>query len=281
MDSELDSFFAEIKEIDTDAPTGEDALTPGPKLSSSSVAASGSVQPAVPSQMTVAAAPTALASVTAVSAAPSATITVAAKPPMPQASNEGNKAQLIAQEDAAQRQHPVGYSSNRNSGLAQFLGHPQQGHTEHYMSGAQQGYEYGHQQPHDYQLQSQQQQYSFQTEYQGHRGQGNVIGVAVTAGSAGSGVAAGVGAGAAGGVAPPQAPRQEKKFVRKAAGETWVDDTLQEWPENDYRIFVGDIGKEVSNDMLAKTFQHYKSFAKAKVGDTSEVIIYGLAGLLK
>ena len=41
-------------------------------------------------------------------------------------------------------------------------------------------------------------------------------------------------------------------FVRKAADETWVDETLQEWPDNDYRIFVGDLAKEISTEMLAK-----------------------------
>ena len=60
-------------------------------------------------------------------------------------------------------------------------------------------------------------------------------------------------------------PRQSTKFVRKAGGDVWVDDSLQEWPENDYRIFVGDLGKEVTTEMLAKHFQIYKSFAKAKV----------------
>lgn len=66
-------------------------------------------------------------------------------------------------------------------------------------------------------------------------------------------------------VAPPMAPRQNKTFVRSAAEEVWVDETLNEWPENDYRIFVGDLGKEVTTEHLAKHFQIYKSFAKAKV----------------
>lgn len=57
----------------------------------------------------------------------------------------------------------------------------------------------------------------------------------------------------------------QQVFVRKAADETWVDETLQEWPENDFRIFVGDLAKEISTEMLAKAFQHYSSFAKAKV----------------
>lgn len=66
-------------------------------------------------------------------------------------------------------------------------------------------------------------------------------------------------------VPPPQVPRQDKVFVRKAADSTWVDESLQEWPENDYRIFVGDLAKEVNTEHLAKMFQQYKSFAKAKV----------------
>eukprot|EP01038_Epipyxis_sp_PR26KG_P012206 gene12206-16351_t len=60
-------------------------------------------------------------------------------------------------------------------------------------------------------------------------------------------------------------PAQDKKFVRKAADDVWIDETLKDWPENDFRIFVGDIAKEVSTDMLIKLFQHYPSFARAKV----------------
>ena len=56
-----------------------------------------------------------------------------------------------------------------------------------------------------------------------------------------------------------------KKFVRKAADEVWIDDTLNEWPANDYRIFVGDLAKEISTEDLSKPFQVYPSFAKAKV----------------
>jgi len=56
-----------------------------------------------------------------------------------------------------------------------------------------------------------------------------------------------------------------KKIVRTGGGEKWVDDTLLEWPDNDYRIFVGDIGKEVTTEMLGKMFQQYKSYAMSKV----------------
>lgn len=64
----------------------------------------------------------------------------------------------------------------------------------------------------------------------------------------------------------PEGGRTEKKkHFRTAAGERWVDDTLSEWPENDHRIFVGDLGNEVNDDVLAKAFVKFASFAKAKV----------------
>ena len=60
--------------------------------------------------------------------------------------------------------------------------------------------------------------------------------------------------------------------MRTGAGEIWVDDSLKDWPENDYRIFVGDLGKETTTEMLAKIFQPYKSFAKAKVRILQEIL---------
>ena len=72
-------------------------------------------------------------------------------------------------------------------------------------------------------------------------------------------------------VAPPPPPppkeseAQSKKHVRSAAGEQWVDNSLSEWPENDFRIFVGDLGNEVSSEQLSTCFSKYPSFAKAKV----------------
>ena len=41
--------------------------------------------------------------------------------------------------------------------------------------------------------------------------------------------------------------------------------SLAEWPENDYRIFVGDLCNDVNDSTLAKVFVKYSSFAKAKV----------------
>ena len=56
-----------------------------------------------------------------------------------------------------------------------------------------------------------------------------------------------------------------KSLARKAGGERWEDSSLAEWPENDFRIFVGDLGNECNDDMLARAFAKYPSFAKAKV----------------
>ena len=53
---------------------------------------------------------------------------------------------------------------------------------------------------------------------------------------------------------PSVATSKPKKFVRRAEGKTWEDPSLAGWPENDYRLFVGDLGNEVSDDVLANAF---------------------------
>merc|ERR1712224_1189609 len=62
-----------------------------------------------------------------------------------------------------------------------------------------------------------------------------------------------------GGGAPREVP------VRQAAGQKWRDESLLEWPENDFRLFVGNLDKETRLDQLEKAFKHYPSFAKAKL----------------
>jgi hypothetical protein len=71
------------------------------------------------------------------------------------------------------------------------------------------------------------------------------------------GAAASVG----GGASAPGA----KIVYRKAAGKSWEDATLAEWPENDFRIFVGDIGNEVNDEILKSAFSKYPSFQRSKV----------------
>ncbi|KAK3835013.1 MAG: hypothetical protein J3R72DRAFT_452001 [Linnemannia gamsii] len=53
--------------------------------------------------------------------------------------------------------------------------------------------------------------------------------------------------------------------IRKAAGKTWEDSSLLEFEENDFRLFAGDLGNEVTDELLTKTFSKYPSFLKAKV----------------
>src|SRR5690606_14575962 len=59
--------------------------------------------------------------------------------------------------------------------------------------------------------------------------------------------------------------RKPAKIVRRAAGEQWEDPTLADWPDNDYRIFVGNLGNEVTNEMLLAAFKEYASASKSRV----------------
>jgi hypothetical protein len=59
-------------------------------------------------------------------------------------------------------------------------------------------------------------------------------------------------------------------FVRKAAGKKWIDPQLAQWPENDFRIFVGNLGNEVTDGILSHAFSsRYPSFNMAKVMKSS------------
>ncbi|KAI4370236.1 hypothetical protein MLD38_018606 [Melastoma candidum] len=58
---------------------------------------------------------------------------------------------------------------------------------------------------------------------------------------------------------------KKKAIPRKAAGQAWEDPTLTEWPENDYRVFCGDLGNEVNDDVLTKAFSRFPSFNMARV----------------
>ncbi|KAJ6883864.1 RNA-binding protein 42-like [Populus alba x Populus x berolinensis] len=61
-----------------------------------------------------------------------------------------------------------------------------------------------------------------------------------------------------------KAETKKKAVPRKAAGQTWEDPTLAEWPENDYRVFCGDLGNEVNDDVLSKAFSRFPSFNLAR-----------------
>jgi RNA recognition motif-containing protein len=48
-------------------------------------------------------------------------------------------------------------------------------------------------------------------------------------------------------------------------GKIWEDSTLADWEQDDYRLFVGDLGNEVNEDMLFKAFNKYSSLIKTHV----------------
>ncbi|CAH1795924.1 unnamed protein product [Owenia fusiformis] len=58
---------------------------------------------------------------------------------------------------------------------------------------------------------------------------------------------------------------KKKKNLRMAAGQVWEDTSLQEWNPDDFRVFCGDLGNEVTDEGLARAFSKYPSFVKAKV----------------
>ena len=58
---------------------------------------------------------------------------------------------------------------------------------------------------------------------------------------------------------------RSKRFIRIGGGQVWEDPTLAEWPDNDFRLFCGDLGNEVTDEILSHAFAHYASFQKAKV----------------
>jgi len=60
-------------------------------------------------------------------------------------------------------------------------------------------------------------------------------------------------------------PTIHRRPTRAAGGMEWDDPTLNEWANDDYRIFVGNLGNEVSDEGLKRAFNQYKSIHKAKV----------------
>lgn len=58
---------------------------------------------------------------------------------------------------------------------------------------------------------------------------------------------------------------KNKKSVRVAGGQTWEDASLSDWPDDDFRIFCGDLGNDVNDELLTRTFNKFASFRRAKV----------------
>lgn len=56
-----------------------------------------------------------------------------------------------------------------------------------------------------------------------------------------------------------------KKTVRVAGGQVWEDPSLDDWSDDDFRIFCGDLGNDVNDELLTRTFNKFPSFTRAKV----------------
>ena len=58
---------------------------------------------------------------------------------------------------------------------------------------------------------------------------------------------------------------QRKTVVRRGGGTTWTDSSLLEWDPSHFRIFVGNLAGEVTDESLFKAFAKYDSIQKARV----------------
>ena len=56
-----------------------------------------------------------------------------------------------------------------------------------------------------------------------------------------------------------------RKFIREVGDKVWEDKSLAQWPENDFRIFVGNLGKEITSESLGKPFKEYASYNMSRV----------------
>ncbi|KAG6445685.1 RNA-binding protein 42 isoform X2 [Manduca sexta] len=65
--------------------------------------------------------------------------------------------------------------------------------------------------------------------------------------------------------AKPKKEKKNRKVVRTAGGQVWEDVTLLDWPDDDFRMFCGDLGNDVTDELLTRTFSKYSSFQRAKV----------------
>jgi hypothetical protein len=64
----------------------------------------------------------------------------------------------------------------------------------------------------------------------------------------------------------PDRPAEKKlTVVREAGGQVWDDQTLLEWDPSHFRLFVGDLAGEVTDETLFKAFAKYPTLVKARV----------------
>ncbi|KAF9247961.1 hypothetical protein DTO013E5_5080 [Penicillium roqueforti] len=81
----------------------------------------------------------------------------------------------------------------------------------------------------------------------------------------GSGVNTGAGTPTLGAGTPAQQAESQKTVIRSGGGQTWTDSTLLEWDPAHFRLFVGNLAGEVTDESLLKAFASYTSVQKARV----------------
>ncbi|KAJ2711553.1 hypothetical protein H4R19_003194 [Coemansia spiralis] len=59
--------------------------------------------------------------------------------------------------------------------------------------------------------------------------------------------------------------RKSRRVVRMAGGQVWEDATLDDWPTDDYRLFAGDLGPDVTSEMLEQAFGQFRSLQRTHV----------------
>jgi hypothetical protein len=64
----------------------------------------------------------------------------------------------------------------------------------------------------------------------------------------------------------PDKPAEKKlTVIRESGGQVWDDQTLLEWDPAHFRLFVGDLAGEVTDDTLFRAFSKYGTLVKARV----------------
>ncbi|KAJ5717745.1 hypothetical protein N7488_003391 [Penicillium malachiteum] len=71
--------------------------------------------------------------------------------------------------------------------------------------------------------------------------------------------------GPAGAGTPIPQPESQKTVARAGGGQQWTDSSLLEWDPAHFRLFVGNLAGEVTDDSLLKAFARYTSVQKARV----------------
>lgn len=66
---------------------------------------------------------------------------------------------------------------------------------------------------------------------------------------------------------PPSGDTEEKKVTvqRSGGGKTWTDTSLLEWDSSHFRLFIGNLSHEVTDDMVSRAFSRFSSMSKVRV----------------